>query len=115
MKRNIFKRYKWSVGVLAAAFSLTFTSCSDFFNPDTDDQVSDKHYISENTEMYTGFVGLLTKMQAIGDKEEKSCSRILELSLLNRRRMQAPTCGRSISMQITYRVTNMPLLLPTMS
>lgn len=69
MKRNIFKRYKWSVGVLAAAFSLTFTSCSDFFNPDTDDQVSDKHYISENTEMYTGFVGLLTKMQAIGDKE----------------------------------------------
>ena len=45
MKRNIFKRYKWSVGVLAAAFSLTFTSCSDFFNPDTDDQVSDKHYI----------------------------------------------------------------------
>ena len=69
MKRNIFKKYRWSVGVLVAAFGLTFTSCSDFFNPETNDQVSDKSYISENTEMYTGFVGLLTKMQAIGDKE----------------------------------------------
>lgn len=69
MKRNIIKRYKWSLGVVWAACSLTFTSCSDYFNPDTDDQVSDKSYISENTEMYTGFIGLMNKVQAIGDKE----------------------------------------------
>lgn len=69
MKRNIFKRSKWSLGVLTMAFSLTMTSCSDFFNPNTNDQISDKHYMSENTEMYTGFIGLMTKMQAIGDKE----------------------------------------------
>ena len=69
MKHNIFKRYKWSLGVVAAACSLTLTSCSDFFNPTTDDQVADKNYISENTEMYTGFIGIITKMQAVGDKE----------------------------------------------
>ena len=57
------------MGVAAAALSLSLTSCSDFFNPETDDQIADKDYISENTEMYTGFIGIITKMQAVGDKE----------------------------------------------
>ena len=66
---NIFNRCKWGMGVAAAALSLSLTSCSDFFNPETDDQIADKDYISENTEMYTGFIGIITKMQAVGDKE----------------------------------------------
>ena len=69
MKFNIFNRCKLGMGVAAAALSLSLTSCSDFFSPETDDQIADKEYISENTEMYTGFIGIITKMQAIGDKE----------------------------------------------
>lgn len=48
---------------------LMFSSCSDFFNPSTDDALDGKDYISSNTEMYTGFLGIMTKLQAVGDKE----------------------------------------------
>ena len=51
-------------------FSLfTLTSCSEFFDPSTDDELNGEDYISSNTEMYTGFLGIMTKLQAIGDKE----------------------------------------------
>ena len=55
--------------VLMVGFSCSLTSCSDFFDPDTDDELNGEDYISSNTEMYTGFLGLMTKMQAVGDKE----------------------------------------------
>lgn len=45
------------------------TSCSDFFNPSTDDEFNGDAGFSSNTEMYTGFLGIMTKMQAVGDKE----------------------------------------------
>lgn len=48
---------------------LSMTACSDFFKPDNDDQLNGDDYISSNTEMYTGFLGIMTKLQAIGDKE----------------------------------------------
>lgn len=44
-------------------------SCSDFFDPSTDDEFNGEDGFSSNTEMYTGFLGIMTKMQAIGDKE----------------------------------------------
>lgn len=44
-------------------------SCSDYFNPETDDELDGKKYISSSTEMYTGFLGIMTKLQAVGDKE----------------------------------------------
>jgi starch-binding outer membrane protein, SusD/RagB family len=55
--------------MLIFLFSTTFTACSDFFNPDTDDELNGDDYISSQTEMYTGFLGIMTKLQAIGDKE----------------------------------------------
>ena len=55
--------------VLMVGFSCSLTSCGDFFDPDTDDELNGEDYISSNTEMYTGFLGLMTKMQAVGDKE----------------------------------------------
>lgn len=55
--------------MVITAMGMTFTSCSDFFDPDTDDELNGEDYISSNTEMYTGFLGLMTKMQAVGDKE----------------------------------------------
>jgi len=44
------------------------SSCKDFFNPETHDVLLGKDYISAQTEMYTGYLGIITKMQAIGDK-----------------------------------------------
>ena len=48
---------------------MTFAGCGDFFNPDTDDELNGNDYISSKTEMYTGFLGIMTKLQAVGDKE----------------------------------------------
>jgi len=42
--------------------------CKDFFEPETDDVLSGDKYISAQTEMYTGYLGIITKMQAVGDK-----------------------------------------------
>lgn len=58
-----------SVVVMSLLVSGTLTSCNDFFNPETDDELDGKDYISSSTEMYTGFLGIMTKLQAIGDKE----------------------------------------------
>ena len=43
--------------------------CSDFWDPDTDDEFKGDNGFSSNTEMYTGFLGIMTKLQEIGDKE----------------------------------------------
>ena len=45
------------------------SACSDFWDPETDDEFKGDDGFSSNTEMYTGFLGIMTKMQAIGDKE----------------------------------------------
>lgn len=45
-----------------------FTACDDFFNVQTDNVLDDKDYISADNEMYAGFIGIMTKVQAIGDK-----------------------------------------------
>jgi starch-binding outer membrane protein, SusD/RagB family len=45
-----------------------FSSCSDFFKLETDDVLQGDDYISAQTEMYTGYLGIITKMQAVGDK-----------------------------------------------
>ena len=48
---------------------VAFTACSDFWDPETDDEFKGDEGFTSNTEMYTGFLGIMTKMQAIGDKE----------------------------------------------
>lgn len=47
---------------------LTFGSCTDFLNPDTDNVLDQKKYIDEESEMYAGYIGIITKVQQIGDK-----------------------------------------------
>lgn len=57
--------------LLNAAFILAAAllgGCDDFFNPDTDVTLDNEDYISEESEMYSGYIGIMTKMQAIGDK-----------------------------------------------
>ena len=48
---------------------MAFTACSDFWNPETDDEFKADEGYTSNTEMYSGFLGIMTKMQAVGDKE----------------------------------------------
>lgn len=70
MKYDMIMRKTSLYSTLFALLALlAMTSCSDFFEPETDDMLKGDKYISSNTEMYTGFVGILTKMQEIGDKE----------------------------------------------
>lgn len=49
--------------------SFLFTGCSDFFDPTTDDEFAGEDGFTSNTEMYTGFLGIMTKLQEVGDKE----------------------------------------------
>ena len=44
------------------------TGCSDFFETDNDTQLRGDDYVKEVGELYSGFLGIVTKMQAIGDK-----------------------------------------------
>jgi hypothetical protein len=62
----MMKKYFKYLCLVAAACSLT--ACDDFFNPETEDQLDGDDYMSSLTEMYTGYLGIMTKMQAIGDK-----------------------------------------------
>ena len=61
---------KWLCAALFFTLhSSLFTSCSDFFDPSTDDEFNGEDGFTSNTEMYTGFLGVMTKLQAVGDKE----------------------------------------------
>ena len=42
--------------------------CSDFFEVNTDNTLNDEDYITEESEAFTGYMGIITKLQAIGDK-----------------------------------------------
>lgn len=44
------------------------SSCADFFDPETDTTLQEEAYINDESEIYTGFMGIITKMQAVGDK-----------------------------------------------
>lgn len=60
-------RRSWLIGLMASV--TTLSSCSDFFDPETADALSGDSYMSELNEMATGYLGVLTRMQAAGDKE----------------------------------------------
>lgn len=45
-----------------------FTACDDFFNVQTDNVLDSKDYISADNEMYAGFIGIMTKVQVVGDQ-----------------------------------------------
>lgn len=47
---------------------MTVYGCSDFFNVNTDDMLDHREYIDEESEMYAGYIGIMAKVQKIGDK-----------------------------------------------
>lgn len=66
MARNNFLIFKLFNFYIAA---MLMAACSDFFDPSTDDEFNGEDGFTSNTEMYTGFLGIMTKLQAVGDKE----------------------------------------------
>lgn len=71
MKKNIVKWASFLVFALplGGVGGGLLTSCSDFFETNTDDELKGDGYITGTTEMNTGFLGILSKVQAVGDKE----------------------------------------------
>lgn len=64
------KIIKLFIGCLVVcAICAETTACSDFYDPTTDDEFSGEDGYSSNTEMYTGFLGIMTRLQQVGDKE----------------------------------------------
>ena len=43
-------------------------ACNDFFNVETKNVLDHDEYITEESEMYSGYIGIMTKVQTIGDK-----------------------------------------------
>ncbi len=61
MKKSIYS-------IFAVAIALTFSSCSDFFNPDTSEILLEKDYVSDYTELYSGYMGLAATVQDVADQ-----------------------------------------------
>lgn len=53
---------------LVLIFSIGTTGCKDFFETDTDNIINDEDYVGTSGEMYSGFLGVFTKLQTVGDK-----------------------------------------------
>jgi hypothetical protein len=45
-----------------------FAGCDKFFNPGSDDTLLEKDYIGKFTELYSGYMGITAKVQAVADK-----------------------------------------------
>ena len=53
--------------LLALTLVLGLGSCRDLFETDPDDIINVGDYISEDDEMYKGFLGIMTRMQQAAD------------------------------------------------
>ena len=61
MKKTIY-----SIVIMLAVVS--FSGCSDFFNPVTNDTLLEKNYIGQYGELYSGYMGITASVQAVADK-----------------------------------------------
>lgn len=61
MKKSILYFFVACVGFM------TMMSCDDFFDTDPGNVLNEDDYIAQESEMYRGFLGIVTKMQEVGD------------------------------------------------
>ena len=54
---KLYKKIAFSFMSLCLAMGTV--SCDDFFEPETDDVLDGDEYMAEQTEMYTGFLGIM--------------------------------------------------------
>ena len=70
MKTNKILSISWCrpLGLsLAAACVMAVTGCSDFLDTDPDNVLQDGDYIARESEMYRGYLGIMTRVQEVGD------------------------------------------------
>jgi hypothetical protein len=60
--KKIFK----NIVVILMVFS--FAGCEDYFDTDPSDIINSDDYISAQSEMYSGYLGIISKMQVVGDQ-----------------------------------------------
>lgn len=60
-------KLKYLIGAFCVA-AVTLTSCEDFFEVSNNTELDSDDYISIDSEMYSGYIGITTRLQAIGDK-----------------------------------------------
>jgi len=61
------KKYFISAFMALTAF-VSFTACDDVMETDPDNILLEDDYISKESEMYRGFLGIVTRMQEVGDQ-----------------------------------------------
>ncbi|MFV0506658.1 MAG: hypothetical protein ACK5L5_08125 [Bacteroidales bacterium] len=59
--KNIFRN------LFSIVLLLVISSCDNYFETNPDRLINDSDYISEENDMYTGYMGIATKMQAMAD------------------------------------------------
>lgn len=60
----MMKKYTFLPLLLAI---LSLSSCREFFETDSDNVLDEKAYISKESEIYRGFLGIITRIQEVGD------------------------------------------------
>jgi hypothetical protein len=60
--KKIFK----NIVVVLMVFS--FAGCENYFNTDPSDIINSEDYVSSQSEMYSGYLGIITKLQDVGDQ-----------------------------------------------
>ena len=66
MKNMSMRRSFLLCGIATITFALA--GCSRYFEVDTNDILLDKDYVKESNELYSGYMGVASKMQAIADQ-----------------------------------------------
>lgn len=56
---------RWGLCCMTA---LAVTSCDDYFEPDNATVLDGDNYIKEQSELYSGYLGVINKLQDVGDK-----------------------------------------------
>jgi len=54
--------------IFALAFTLSLSSCTDFFNPDTSEILLEKNYVGDYTELYSGYMGIAAAVKDVADQ-----------------------------------------------
>lgn len=62
----IMKKIKYLFLIFISTMS--FSACSDYFNPDSDDTLKEDDYIGEKGELYSGYMGLAACVQEVADQ-----------------------------------------------
>ena len=66
---RVFTRItKMAMLLIFPIMMIGMVSCDEYFDTNPDDVINADDYISSQSEMYSGYLGIITKMQDVGDK-----------------------------------------------